>query len=451
MTQFSLEVFQNEYVPVGATAMDAIVTLAAGGGAPVNAAEAAEVLIVDTSGSMGSPPGRILAARQAAREAIDGIRDGVLFAVVAGTDHARLIYPAWGTPLAVAGADTRAAAKDAVRQLKPGGGTAMSTWLMAARELFTGSPTAFRHAILLTDGDNWEDPRLLDEALAACKGEFQVDCRGVGTDWVVGELRTIASALLGTVDIIPEPEMMAAEFKTLIDKAMHRAVATAALQVWCPRGATVEFVRQVAPDVEDLTPRGVQVDDRTRVYPLGAWGAEVRDYHVALSVPANEVGVEMLAARISLVADDEVVGVAPVRIVWTDDETASARINPEVAHYAGQVELSASIRDGLDALKAGDERTATVKLGEAARIAVESGNDGTVRLLKKVVDIRDERSGTVRIKRNVAKVDEMALDTRSTRTVRVQKTEKEPMALDTRSTLTARVVRPRPPHEGEAS
>ena len=39
-----------------------------------------------------------------------------------------------------------------------------------------------------------------------CEGSFQCDCRGVGTDWGVSELRRIASALLGTVDIIADPD-----------------------------------------------------------------------------------------------------------------------------------------------------------------------------------------------------------------------------------------------------
>ncbi len=63
-----------------------------------------------------------------------------------------------------------------------------------------------RHAILLTDGENREDAGKLDAAIRRATGVFQCDCRGVGTDWVVEEVRRIAQALLGTVDIIPEPE-----------------------------------------------------------------------------------------------------------------------------------------------------------------------------------------------------------------------------------------------------
>jgi hypothetical protein len=48
--------------------------------------------------------------------------------------------------------------------------------------------------ILLTDGKNEHNtPEQLAEALSACEGRFTCDCRGVGTNWVVNELRTIAS------------------------------------------------------------------------------------------------------------------------------------------------------------------------------------------------------------------------------------------------------------------
>jgi hypothetical protein len=107
--------------------------------------------------------------------------------------------------------------------------------------------------------------------------------------------------------------------------------------------------------------------------------------------------------------------------VWTDDETLSTRINREVAHYTGQAELADAIHDGLAARAAGDDRTATVKLGRAVQLAHETGNGDTVRLLAKVVDVEDPVTGTVRLKREVAAVDEMTLDVRSTRTVRVER------------------------------
>ncbi len=104
--------------------------------------------------------------------------------------------------------------------------------------------------------------------------------------------------------------------------------------------------------------------------------------------------------------------------VWTDDEARSAVIDREVAHYTGQGELAQVIQEGLSARQSGDEDTATRKLGRAVQLAAESGNDATTKLLRKVVEVVDEKEGTVKLRRNVNQADAMALDTRSTKTTR---------------------------------
>jgi hypothetical protein len=78
------------------------------------------------------------------------------------------------------------------------------------------------------------------------------------------------------------------------------------------------------------------------------------------------------------------------------------------------------VQEGLNARKSGDIVTATAKLQRAMELAVESGNDGTAKLLRGVIEV-DERTGTARLKREVAAADEMALDARSTKTARVRK------------------------------
>ena len=55
------------------------------------------------------------------------------------------------------------------------------------------------------------------------------------------------------------------------------------------------------------------------------------------------------------------------------------------------------------------------------QLAAESGNEDTAKLLSKVVDVEDPATGTVRLKARVEDADEMALDTRSSKTVRVGK------------------------------
>ena len=216
--------------------------------------------------------------------------------------------------------------------------------------------------------------------------------------------------------------------------AMSKQLPDVLLRVWTPQQATVQFVKQVAPAIDDLTGRGVLSGAQAGDYPTGAWApGESRDYHVGIQVGAASVGQEMLAARVSLLASSpggqQVLGQGLVRATWTEDEALSTRINPRVAHYTGQAELAEAIQEGLDASKRGDEQTATARLGRAVALAHQAGNEDTARLLSKVVDVVDEMTGTVRLKKKVEAADEMALDTRSSKTVRVKKDQ--PSALRT--------------------
>lgn len=468
--RFTVDVYQNEFLPEDGREVNAIVTVTATGGgtsggrppaagrdrtgpgAPAGPA-AAVVIMVDCSGSMEYPPAKMHGAREATAAAIGALRDGVAFAVVAGTHQAREIYPANGG-LAVANPATREQARRSLRRLTPGGGTAIGTWLRLADRLLSTADLSIRHAILLTDGRNeHEGAGDLRAALDACAGRFTCDTRGVGTDWEVKELTAIAAALLGSVDIVADPAGLAADFQAMMEHAMGKEVADVALRLWTPQGAEIVFVRQVAPTVADLTGRRSESGPRSGDYPTGSWGDESRDYHLCVRVPPAGVGQEMLAARLSLVlpppagprpgspahlgprpgggplpgggpgpgAAPQVLGQGLVRAVWTDDTADSTRISPQVAHYTGQAELAQAIQQGLDARKSGDLDRATAKLGRAVQLAGAGGNEDTARLLAKVVDVVDVASGTVRLKARVTDADEMTLETRSTKTVRVKR------------------------------
>lgn len=438
--QFSVDVYQNEYLPEGGREVNAIVTVSATGGGTVGSAvtaphlyspgqgpSAAVAIMVDCSGSMDYPPTKMRNARDATAAAIDTLRDGVHFAVIDGTHVAREVYPGGGR-LAVADSTTRDQAKQALRKLSAGGGTAIGTWLKLADRLLASADVAIRHGILLTDGRNeHESPEDLRAALDACAGRFTCDARGVGTDWEVKEVTGIASALLGTADIIADPAALSADFTQMMEATMGKEVADVALRLWTPVGTRIKFVKQVAPTVEDLTDRRTEAGPRAGDYPTGSWGDESRDYHVCVEVPSASLGQEMLAARVSLVIpqpDSTAQNLGAqglVKAVWTDDMAASTSINPQVAHYTGQAELAQVIQQGLDARKAGDIDGATAKLGRAVQLASASGNADTAKLLAKVVDVVDAATGTVRLKAKVTEADEMTLETRSTKTVRVKK------------------------------
>jgi hypothetical protein len=420
MANWTAEVFENEYLADGASDVHAVVTVTCSGAVEADTGgEAAEVLIIDTSGSMREPRSKIVSARKAAAVAIDAIDDGTYFAVIAGQSHSFVVFPP-DRGMVRADARSREAAKISVGRLDGEGGTAIGAWLLSADALFETTSAIKRHAILLTDGKNGEDDRTFGNTLDRLQGRFSCDCRGVGADWNVNELRRVSSALLGSLDLIADPADMAEDFESMIAASMSRGMASASLRVWAPQGAQVLFVRQVAPTIEDLTNMRVPVSDLIGDYPTGAWGDESRDYHVAVRVPPKPIGAEQLAARVQLVVNAQVQASGLVRATWSDDATLTTRINPAVAHYTGQAELASVIQDGLAAKAAGDDATATVKLGRAAQLAAQTGNDEATSKLKKVVDIEDAETGTVLLKRSVDKLDEMALDTSSTKTTRVK-------------------------------
>ena len=432
MAEFSAEVFQNEFLSEGATDVHAVVAVTCTGagsagltGAPsVNpgAGSIAEIVAVDTSGSM---QGRNMdAAKHAAAAAVEQIPDGTLFAIIGGSHVATRIfpYPNARVPMVAMEPGARQEAVRAISTMAAGGGTAISTWLRLADDLFATVPAAQKHLILLTDGKNESEPSMhLDRMVASVTGRFQCDARGVGDRWVVEELRKISTALLGTVDLIARPEDIAEDFAALVRKSMARGVASVDLRVWAPQGSQVLFVKQVAPEVDDLTGRRAEVNALTSAYPTGAWADETREYHVAVRVPSKPVGSEQLAARVQVAVGDEVRASGLVKAKWSDDSTLTARISPEVAHYTGQAELASAIQEGLAAKASGDEATATVKLGRAVQLAAETGNEDATSRLRKIVEVENEEAGTVRLRRNTAKLDEMALDTASTKTTRVRR------------------------------
>ena len=172
--------------------------------------------------------------------------------------------------------------------------------------------------------------------------------------------------------------------------------------------AVIVYAPELYPLVRDqLTP------ERFAAHFQGRITGRVERFEVA------RLGVINYVAE--LVVDDQVMAKGLVKAIWSADTNLTTRIDPAVAHYTGQAPLADVIQRGLAAKSAGDERTATVLLGEAAKLAHDSGNEQTTRLLAKVVDVVDVEAGTVRLKQQVAKSDEMALDTRSTKTTRIRR------------------------------
>ena len=218
---FAMTSHQNPYLRPGESRVEAVVSVTADMRLLERGPrEAVEIFLLDCSASMGHPWDKVRALRKATRAALEILPDGVWFAVVRGAESAEVIFPLMGG-LVQASPTTRKEAATAVAALQPVGGTAIGRWLELAARLSTLRPGAIHHTLLLTDGkDEDEAERELDLAVAGCVGRLQCDCRGIGSDWAVSELRKISSALLGTVDIIRQPVDMEDDFRNVIGTAL---------------------------------------------------------------------------------------------------------------------------------------------------------------------------------------------------------------------------------------
>src|SRR2546423_9189679 len=140
---FTIDVDQNQYLPEGGRDVSAVVTVMSGAdvaiAAPGGGAGSAEIIIIDCSGSMDYPPTKMSQAKVATAAAIDVVRDGVGFAVVAGTSTAWPVFPPDGS-MAVASPSSRAAAKQAVGGPRANRGTPLRPWRAPGPRGFRGVP-----------------------------------------------------------------------------------------------------------------------------------------------------------------------------------------------------------------------------------------------------------------------------------------------------------------------
>ncbi|WP_327069798.1 serine/threonine-protein kinase [Kitasatospora sp. NBC_01302] len=367
-----LEVCQNEYLPPEAVTADAIVTVRGTDADPPDPAAAAPRSLVLLLGlSTGLPEADFRAVRRAVAEAIDALDEGVAFAVVAGSQYARMLYPD-SMRLVPATAATKAEARAALERLEPMAAAAFGRWLRLADRLFAAHADTVRTAILLTDVDAAaERPQELAAALTATAGRFACHARGIGTAWSVAQLRSVTGALSGTLGIVAEPaaptDLLAHELASIIDSTRHAFARNLALRIRMPATVRLRFLKQVAPLLEDLTARGEPVGPGTFEYPIDVPGNGSSDYHLSLAVPPGRVGDTMRAAELRVVllppaGDGQTLARQAVLVTRTDDAWAEtgrpARSAGQEVRHTGQEDLARAIQEALAARRDGGESQA---------------------------------------------------------------------------------------------
>ncbi|MFF3722252.1 protein kinase [Streptomyces erythrochromogenes] len=303
---FTMEADYNEVVPPEATEVNAILTVTGTGAAPDDSAAAAPralVFLLGLSEELRAADFRAVLA--AVGSAVDSLDEGAAFAVVAGSDHARMLYPDT-MRLVRATAETKAEARAALAGLEPIGAAAFGRWLRLADRILAAHGDAVRAVVLLTDMEaTAESPAELSAVLASCTGRFTCHARGIGTNWEVAQVRAITTALSGTMDIVRDPAAPASgltgELIPLIARTRQAFARNLALRVAMPGGGRVRFVKQLTPSVEDLTGRGHQVGPGVTEYPVEVPDGDSCDYHLQFDLPPGRHGDEAVVAELSLV------------------------------------------------------------------------------------------------------------------------------------------------------
>jgi len=145
------------------------------------------ILVIDTSGSMGSAVGgttKMTLAREAATQALKNLNESDVVGILAFEDR-----PRWVLEPEKLG-DGRAM-KAAVSQLQPGGGTEIYSALLEAEQKMMGVSARVRHVVLLTDGIS--PPGEYDALTARLRqNSITLSTIGIGLDADQGLLKQLA-------------------------------------------------------------------------------------------------------------------------------------------------------------------------------------------------------------------------------------------------------------------
>ncbi len=150
------------------------------------------ILIIDKSGSMMDDVQgvtKISMAQQAAVDAMTHLSPGDAFGVITFDDSTHVVVP-YGP---IGGAAQQAQARRAILAIEPFGNTVIYPALRTAASDLFASHVAFKHIVLMTDGqgETAPFPRLIKQMHA---NNITLSTIAIGTDAEVDELRTFANA-----------------------------------------------------------------------------------------------------------------------------------------------------------------------------------------------------------------------------------------------------------------
>ncbi|MDP2313182.1 MAG: VWA domain-containing protein [Pseudomonadota bacterium] len=323
-------------------------------------------VVVDTSGSMGRE-GKIEAARAAADELVDALREGDRFALVGFDDRARVLIEG-----ARFDGDT-ARLHRVIAGLRDDGGTNLWDGLdLGEDQLADTSGGAARKVLVVSDGqanvgETSPDAFAKLAHTYASRG-VSVSAIGLGRDFNENLLESMADAGGGSYRFVGNPE----ELTTVIAAELERTTQTLARQARV-KVRVAEGVR--VREVYGWT--AARVGDETEVYVGDISAGQTRKIVLAVDVPTGSLG-EYAVARAELTWEPvdggatQAVDAAARVTVTTDAAEVSASVDPAATVAATRARAGVLSRASADAWRDGDGARARTMMRSAASVLEET-------------------------------------------------------------------------------
>ena len=320
-------------------------------------------LVLDVSGSMyeedGTGISRLKRIQNAAHAAIQKLKPEDTLAIVAFAHNAQVILPS--TPLADKAKIEDVIGKVDMFDVDPGG-TAMDQGMtLGLAELDKRHGTGcLSQLLVLTDGETSGEQqcRLLAQQSGQKKVHFTM--MGVGTEWnssLIKDLAKLAEGKWHYIDVNQAAEaerIFVEEFETLAATAFTNVE----LHLWPSKEIKMKRVRQVVPDIKELTT--AEPEERHYVAVIGTLEKDKpTKYILDLSLPKRPDGTYVLA-QLEVFYDvgkgRESTGKVPLQMQYT--AAGHGFINAEVARHIDEIQINEQNKILMQAISTGNQEEA---------------------------------------------------------------------------------------------
>ncbi|MDP2305393.1 MAG: VWA domain-containing protein [Pseudomonadota bacterium] len=329
-------------------------------------------VVVDTSGSMGRE-GKIEAARAAADELVDSLREGDRFALVSFDDRARVLVEG-----ARFDGDT-ARLHGVIEGLRDDGGTNLWDGLELGEDQLSSTraySSAYARKVLLVSDGQANVGETSPEAFARLAQGYasagvSVSAIGLGRDFNENLLEAMADAGGGSYRFVGNPE----ELPTVIAAELERTTKTQARRALVRLHAGVGVrIREVYGWTSTLD---TEAGGGAEVFLGDVSAGQTRKIVLAVEVPAQALGdLSVLRAELSWapVDDGERLGAdaSVAAQITTSPAAVSASIDEAATVAATRARAGALTRASADAWRDGDGAKAKAMMRSASSVIAET-------------------------------------------------------------------------------